>query len=55
MFDSPVLKWIKKGKELKNLIAILKKKLAWIIRYGKSNEGSDPKFNKYFKNLASWW
>lgn len=56
MFDSPVLKWIKMGKELKNLITILpQKKLAGIIRYGKCNEGSDPKFNKYFKNLASWW
>lgn len=27
MFDSLVLKWIKKGKKLKNLIAILKKKI----------------------------
>lgn len=26
MFDSPVLKWIKKGKGLKNLITILSKK-----------------------------
>lgn len=30
MFDSPVLKWIKMGKELKNLITILpKKKIGW--------------------------
>lgn len=56
MFDSPVLKWIKKGKGLKNLITILsKKKMAWIIRYKNVNKGSDPKFNKYFLNLASQW
>lgn len=30
MFDSPVLKWIKMGKELKNLITILpQKKNGW--------------------------
>lgn len=49
MFDFFVLKWIKMGKELKNLIMILfKKKLVGIIRYGKCNEGFDFKFNKYF-------
>lgn len=52
MFDSPVLKWIKMGKELKNLITILPKK-NWLGSLDTENVTKVPILNST-NTLKTW-